>query len=134
MNTEDRQNLEETQERIQDKAAKFLMRAASMLIKHCNENNIALRSGDTDFLRDLSNTLEAAEGAFEPWLSDEEMLREMEQDEEKLTALTWGERCGDYEPLCSVCVAWRMFDETKRAPFDDEVIAAVNATHRERVK
>lgn len=106
--------------------AKHLMRAASMLIKHCNANNIALRSGDTDFLKELNRALDAAEGAFEPWISDEEMLREMEEDEKVLTTQTWGEKCEDYEPQCPTCQAWRLFGETKRAPFNDEVTAAIN--------
>lgn len=114
--------------------AKHLMRAASMLIKYCNENHIAIQDRRTDYLLALGNALDIAEGAFEPWISDDEMLQEMEKDEEELTALTWGERCDEYEPLCAVCVAWRLFDQNKRAPFDDEVTAAVNATHRERVK
>lgn len=115
----------------EQKIAKHLMRTASMLIKHCNENNISITNNSTDFLRDLTGALDVAEGAFEPWISDEEMLREMEQDEEELTALTWGERCDEHEPLCPVCVAWRLFDETKRAPFNDEVTAAIKAAHEE---
>lgn len=110
--------------------AKHLMRAAAMLIKYCNENHIAIQDRRTDYLLALGNALDIAEGAFEPWISNDEMLQEMEKDEEELTALTWGERCDEYEGECPVCVAWRLFDQNKRAPFDNEVADAIKEARK----
>lgn len=51
-----------------------LLRAASLLIRHCNINNIAVCNVNTDFIADLSKAVDEAEDFFDPWITDEELL------------------------------------------------------------
>lgn len=50
-----------------------LLRAASMLIRHCDTNNISIRDGNTDFRLDLLKAVENVEGDFDPWILDQDM-------------------------------------------------------------
>jgi hypothetical protein len=51
-------------------------------------------------------------------------------DKERLTK-EWGPKCPDYEPGCSTCEAWKLFDKLGVVPHYDRVIATVNNALRE---
>lgn len=61
-------------EEAKNKNVVALLRAASLLIRHCNINNIAVCNVNTDFIADLSKAVDAAEDFFDPWITDEELL------------------------------------------------------------
>lgn len=66
----------EPDDETKNKNVVALLRAASLLIRHCNINNIAVFNvnTDTDFIADLSKAVDAAEDFFDPWITDEELL------------------------------------------------------------